>query len=226
MGRAPRAPVGNMVYHVLNRANGRMKIFRKSKDYEAFEDILVEAKTKQRMRILSYCLMPNHWHLVLHPYEDGDLSTFMRWITLTHTQRWHTHYKSIGYGHLYQGRYKSFPVQKDEHFLQVVRYVERNAKRAAIVEKAEAWRWSSLHRREFGNYEKKKLLSRWPVQPDKEYLQWINIPQPKEEIEVIRYAIKRGRPYGKDDWVSKTVTVLGLETTMRQRGGYRRNEGT
>ena len=218
MGRPPRAAIGNTVYHVINRANGRMKIFRKQKDYAAFEDILTEAKAKYRMRLLAYCLMPNHWHLVLHPYGDGDLSTFMRWITLTHTQRWHAHYKNIGYGHLYQGRFKSFPVQKDEHFLQLVRYVERNAKRAAIVEKAEDWQWSSLYRREFGNKEQKKLLSRWPVQPDKEYLQWVNTPQSKEEVEVIRYHIQRGRPYGKETWMQSTATKLGLESTFRNRG--------
>lgn len=226
VGRAPRATPGNSIYHVLNRANGREKIFKKEKDYEAFEQILVEAKKKQPMRLLSYCIMPNHWHLVLYPYHENDLSVFMRWITLTHTQRWHAHYKSVGYGHLYQGRYKSFPVQKDEHFLQLVRYVERNAKRAALVKKAQDWRWSSLHKRQFAWPEQPRLLSAWPVQPDKHYIQWVNEPQPREEIEVIRYAIKRGRPYGSDSWITKTVTALGLETTMRQRGGYRRDEST
>jgi putative transposase len=201
-------------------------MFRKEKDYEAFITILTEAKKKYRMRILLYCLMPNHWHLVLYPYDDGDLSHFMRWVTLTHTQRWHAHYKSVGYGHLYQGRYKSFPVQKDEHFLQLVRYVERNAKRAGLVKQAEDWKWSSLHARESKNTEHKALLSPWPVSTDTDYLEWVNTSQPKEEIEVIRYAIQRGRPYGKDKWVSKTVAELGLETTMRQRGGYRRNEST
>lgn len=157
--------------------------------------ILKEAKEKQRMRILADCLMPNHWHLALYPYEDGDLSNFLRWLTLTHTQRWHAHYKSIGYGHLYQGRYKSFPVQTDEHFLQLMRYVERNAKRVALVRKAEEWPWSSLHTREHGRDEQKKLLSSWPVQPDRGYLAWVNTPPPKEEIAAIRYAVKRGRPY-------------------------------
>jgi putative transposase len=101
MGRPPRTTVGNMVYHILNRANGRFKIFHKNKDYEAFEKILEEAKIKYPMRILSYCLMPNHWHLVLYPFKDNDLSNFMHWITLAHTQRWHVHYKNIGTGHLY-----------------------------------------------------------------------------------------------------------------------------
>jgi putative transposase len=222
MGRAPRAAAGDIIYHVLNRANGRLTIFRKPKDYQAFENILAQAKKKQLMRILAYCLMPNHWHLVLLPYNDGDLSHFMRLVTLTHTQRWHAHHKSVGYGHLYQGRFKSFPVQKDEHFLQVVRYVERNAKRAALVKRAEDWQWSSLYRREYGDEEQRRLLSAWPVEPDGRYVQWVNAPQPKEEVEVIRYTLLRGRPYGDGSWTSRMVERLGLETTMRQRGGYRR----
>lgn len=211
-----------MVYHVLNRANGKMKIFHKDKDYIAFVSVLAEAKKKYPVRVLAYCLMPNHWHLVLYPYGDIDLARFMGWLTLTHTQRWHVHYKSTGFGHLYQGRYKSFPVQKDEHFLQLVRYVERNAKRANLVQQAEDWRWSSLHLHEFGTTEQKKLLSAWPVEPEAGYVAWVNRPQPKEEVEVIRYAIARGRPYGNEAWLSKTVERLGLQTTMRQRGGYRR----
>lgn len=222
MSRAPRSAVGNMVYHVLNRANGRQKIFQRRSDYQAFEKILGEAKEKQRMRIVAYCLMPNHWHLVVYPYDDDDLPRFMRWVTLTHTQRWHAAHKTTGYGHLYQGRYKSFPVQKDEHFLQLVRYVERNGLRAKLAKKAQDWPWSSLHKRVYGKEEDKEILSSWPVDPDDNYVGWVNKPQPKEELEVIRYAITRGRPYGGDGWVSQTVERLGLETTTRQRGGYRR----
>jgi len=143
---------------------------------------------------------------------------FMRWITVTHTQRWHAHYKSIGYGHLYQGRYKSFPVQRDEHFLQLIRYVERNAKRAALVRRAENWRWSSLYKREHGSTKEQKVLSQWPVDAAENYLEWVNTPQPKEEVEMIRYAIKRGRPYGSDTWVRSTADHLGLQATIRPRG--------
>jgi len=217
MGRPPRTSIGNIVYHVLNRANGRFKIFRKNKDFEAFETILEEAKTKYPMRILSYCLMPNHWHLVLYPYKDNDLSSFMHWVSLAHTQRWHAHYQNIGTGHLYQGRYKSFPVQSDSHFLQLVRYVERNAKRAALVEKAEDWRWSSLWRRVNGNNKQKELLDVWPV-PAGNYLSWINKPQPKEEIEIIRFHLKRGRPYGEEGWTCDIAKKLSLESTFRDRG--------
>ena len=97
------------------------------------------------MRVLAYCLMPNHWHLVLHPENDGDLSKFMHRVTLTHTQRFHAKTRTIGYGHIYQGRYKSFPVQDNQYFLSLVRYVERNAKRASLVGRSEQWRWSSAH---------------------------------------------------------------------------------
>lgn len=218
MGRPPRTAVGNIVYHVLNRANGRFEIFRKPKDYEAFEKILIEAKMKLPMRLLAYCLMPNHWHLVLYPYNDNALPQFMRWVTLTHTQRWHAHYKSVGYGHLYQGRYKSFPVQKDEHFLQLVRYVERNAKRASLVEHAEDWRWNSLYRRLHGSAEEKQLLSTWPVKADIDYARWVNEPQPTEEIEQVRFHIQRGRPLGNETWMHATAERLGLQSTFRSRG--------
>jgi len=87
MGRALRISLGGLIYHVLNRSNGRLPIFEKGQDYAAFERILEETRERVGTRILGYCLMPNHWHLVLWPSEDGELSIFMRLLTLTHTQR-------------------------------------------------------------------------------------------------------------------------------------------
>ena len=133
MGRAHRAAQGGYVYHVLNRANARMRIFDDDADYLAFEKVLAEAVERTETRLLAYCLMPNHWHLVVWPRKDGELSRFVGWLTLTHTQRWHAHRHSSGSGHVYQGRFKSFPVQEDEHFYGVARYVERNALRAKLV---------------------------------------------------------------------------------------------
>src|SRR5271165_1259391 len=108
MGRPQRQDEGGFVYHVLNRGNGRMTLFEKAGDYEAFERVLSEAGNRMEMRLLAYCLMPNHWHLLLWPRGDGDLSRFVGWLTLTHTQRWHAHRHNAGTGHVYQGRYKSF----------------------------------------------------------------------------------------------------------------------
>ena len=90
--------------------------------------------------------MPNHWHLALRSDADGELSRFMRWITATHTMRYRAHYDTSGEGHVYQGRFKSFPIQDDAHFLIVCRYVERNAVRARLVKQAEQWQWGSLWR--------------------------------------------------------------------------------
>jgi REP element-mobilizing transposase RayT len=118
---------------------GRTTLFHKPGDYAAFEAVLRQAKDWQPMRLLAYCLMPNHWHLLLWPHGDGELSEFLRWLTLTHTQRWHAHHHSAGSGPIYQGRFKSFPVQEDEHLLRVCRYVERNGLRAGLAERAEGW---------------------------------------------------------------------------------------
>ena len=132
MGRPKRAADGGLIYHVLNRANARLPIFEKDGDYDAFERILADAVERTGTRLLAYCLMPNHWHLVILPIQDGELSRFTGWLTLTHTQRWHAHRHSTGQGHVYQGRFKSFPIQDDQHFLTVCRYVERNALRANL----------------------------------------------------------------------------------------------
>lgn len=218
MGRIPRIDIGNEFYHIINRANARLPIFKKNKDYEAFENILEEAKVKYSMRILAYCLMPNHWHFILHPRKNGDLNSFMQWLTLTHTQRWHAHYHSVGYGHLYQGRYKSFLIQDDQYLLSVCKYVESNALRAKLTEKAEDWRWSSLWRRERGNAKQGQLLSPWPVEMPKNYIKLINRPQTGEELECIRRCINKNRPLGNELWTDKTVKKFGLEMTLREPG--------
>ena len=134
MPRRLRVSSGGYAYHVLNRAVGRMRIFGKERDFEAFEEVIEQAKARLPMRVLAWCVMPNHWHFVLWPRGDGDLSEFMRWLTVTHTQRWHAAHRTAGTGPLYQGRFKSFPIQEDDHLWTVLRYVERNPLRANLVE--------------------------------------------------------------------------------------------
>src|SRR5262249_49194666 len=147
MPRRLRAAAGGFVYHVLNRAVGRARLFDKSADYAAFEKVLRQAQDWKPMRLLAYCAMPNHWHMVVWPRQAGDLSELLRWHMVTHTQRWHAHHHTSGTGPLYQGRFKSFPIEADEHLLTVCRYVERNPLRAGLVTQAETWRWSSLWHR-------------------------------------------------------------------------------
>ena len=121
MPRPKRKCVGGIAYHVLNRANGRVRIFKKRSDFEAFERILAEGLKRTPMRLCGYCIMGNHWHMLLWPINDGDVE-FMRWVTLTHTQRWHGAHGTAGIGHVYQGRFKSFPVQSNQHYLTVLRH--------------------------------------------------------------------------------------------------------
>jgi len=218
MPRQPRNAIGGYVYHVLNRSNARVQIFDNNKDYQLFESVLEEGVEKFGMRILSYCIMPNHWHLVLYPLQDNDLSEFMKWITNTHTKRWHAVKKTTGQGHLYQGRFKSFIVQDNSYFIALVCYVERNAKKANLVKKTEDWKWSSIWRREKGTLKQKKFLSKWPVSEPKNYLSFLNEQQTKEEEETIEKSIQRDCPYGEESWVSRVVREFGLESTVRAKG--------
>ena len=123
MPRTSRVAPGGYVYHVLNRGVGRRRLFDKAADFQAFEDILAETCRLLPMRVCGFCLMPNHWRLFLSPREDPDLSEFTGWVTLTHTQRWHANRHSAGTGHLFQGRFKTFPVQGDEQYDMVCRYL-------------------------------------------------------------------------------------------------------
>lgn len=225
MPRIQRTDVGNHVYHVLNRANARAQIFNTKKDYQLFESILDEAVVRFDMRLLVYCLMPNHWHLVLYPKKDGDLAEFMSWLTNTHTRRWHTAKGTIGQGHLYQGRYKSFLCQTDAHFLTLVRYVERNAKKANLVRKAEDWQWSSVYRREQGALKQKQVLSAWPVPVPKNYLSLLNQPQTQEEEDALERSTTKNIPFGSDTWTHAMVKKYGLEQTLRGVGRPRKNGG-
>jgi len=215
MPRRLRCATGGYVYHALNRAVGRATIFDKWGDYEAFEKVLRQAGDFVPMRLLAYCLMPNHWHLVLWPRRDDDLSEYLRWLTVTHTQRWHAHYHTAGTGPLYQGRFKSFPAQEDEHLLSVCRYVERNALRAVLVRRAEEWRWSSLWRRQQGGV---PWLHPWPVAVPAKWLAQVNHAETEAELEALRRSVVRGMPYGNTAWQKRTATRLGLESSLRPRG--------
>jgi len=196
-----------------------MQIFRKTQDYAAFERVMCDAAEHINMRLLAYCLMSNHWHLVLWPRKNGDMGRYMQRLTVTHVRRWHEHHDSVGLGHLYQGTYKSFPVQHDEHFLAVCRYVERNALRSALVERAEAWRWCSMWRRRHSAVlENVPALCDWPVARPDSWPRLVNRPQSQKELEAIRLCINRGRPYGSESWRKRTATRYALESTFRPRG--------
>ena len=219
MPRTARIAPGGMVFHVLNRANNRDPMFEEDEDYLAFLRVMRDTLEKKPMRILAFCLMPNHWHLLLWPERDNDLGNFMQTITTTHVRRWRLHRQTVGEGHLYQGTYKSFPVQDDDHFYTVCRYVERNALRANLVERAEDWRWGSLwQRRQRTCPEDYPTLSDWPLPRPRNWMALVNRAETEAELDALRSCVQRGRPFGSESWQKRTAKQLGLESTFRTLG--------
>jgi len=180
------------------------------------------------MRILSYCVMPNHWHFVLWPPREGELTDFLRWLTHTHTMRWHAQFHTSGSGHLYQGRFKAFPIQADEHFYSVARYVEGNARRVRLASRAEDWRWSSLWRRRSGDEKSKRLLSAWPLPQSRRWMGTVNRPQAEAELKALRRIVNRSTlfwapaRFAAPAWQARIAIRLGLEWTLRARGRPRK----
>ncbi len=219
MSKAKRIDVGGMPYHVLNRANGRKRIFRADGDYRAFENVLIQASQKYPMRILAYCVMPNHWHMVLWPHKDGDLAAFVGWLSLTHAQRWHAFHGTAGSGHVYQGPFKSFLIQSDAHLLTVCRYVERNPLRAHLVARAEAWRWSSLWWHAQGCSADLGILEdTWPVPRPPDWSSWVNQGDGNDAIGDVRDCVQRGKPFGATGWVEDVVQRFNIAPALRPRG--------
>ena len=220
MPRRLRFSSAGFVFHVLNRAVGRATLFDKDGDYAAFVKVLRQAHDDLPTRLLAFCLMPNHWHLVVWPDRDDQLSRYLHWLTMTHTQRWHAHRHTTGTGPLYQGRFKSFPVQEDEHLGTVIRYVERNPLRAGLVQRAEQWRWSSLWYRAQGTCPGWLHTGPRPL-PDG-WLAHVNAPGTEAELEALRRSVARGAPFGELSWQQRTAGQLGLHGSLRPRGRPRK----
>ncbi len=207
----------------MNRGNCRMKIFGKAADYLAFLKLMEEGRRRTGMRILGYCLMPNHWHMVLWPARAADLSAFIGWVSSTHVRRWREHRHNVGEGHLYQGRFKSFPVQQGPALYRVLRYVEGNPRRANKVEKAEAWPYSSLYAGE-RKPEHRVELAAWPVRRPEDWIAQANRVIEEAELNRLRLHVARGRPFGTVEWIAEAAKRMGLESSLRDRGRPRKNK--
>ena len=219
MPRIPRASAGGICYHVINRGNGRREVFRKDGDYQAFLKALAHACFEIPTPVLGYCLMPNHFHLVVLPTADGDLSRWMHGLLNTHVRRYHRHYQSGG--HIRQGRFKAFSFQEDEHLLTVLRYIERNPVRANLVAGAEQWPWSSARywQDEAG---RPGYLAVGPVPRPEDWLERVRRALTAGELEALRRSVNRGTPYGSAAWVERTAKRLDLRSTLRPRGRPRK----
>ena len=219
MAHSARVDVGDVPYHILNRAVGRMRIFNKQSDYQTFLEILAEAKRETKMRILSFSIMPNHWHLALFPREDGDLGIFMHRLTNAHTRRVHAETSTTGTGPLYQGRYKSFMIEDDMHLLTVIKYIERNPVRAKLVQRGEEWRWGSAWLRAQNNPTTiARFIDEAPVDLPQNYMHWINTPDTEGDLEQLRTSVRRGSPFDGETWVENMIQEHNLISTVRREG--------
>ncbi len=218
MPRAQRVDIADYNYHVINRASARLTLFESKEDYGIFEAVLVEALEKYDMGLIAYCCMPNHFHLILKPKNNGDLSKFMYWFSMTLTLRWHAIKKTIGSGHIFQGRYKSFLIQDDAHLLTVMRYVERNPLRAKLVSDINKWKYSSFYRRLHGSVKQKKLLSKPDTTLPKNYVSFVQTPLTPADLKSVRLSVNKSVPYGKEVWRDAMVDRFKLQATMREKG--------
>jgi putative transposase len=215
MPRGPRSAPGGYVYHVINRGVARLQLFANHEDYRIFEECLFETRENLPMRICGWCVMPNHWHLVLWPEEDGDLSRFMHWLTTTHVSRLKKSWEVEHTGHIYQGRFKSFPVQTENYYFNLLRYIEANPLRARLVDDAGNWRWSSLWYR---LHQKVYAFLQSPISLPSDWINLVNQPLAQEATTKLCYSMTRCAPYGEEDWSKSTAISLNLLSTLRPRG--------
>jgi len=200
----------------MNRAAGRLVLFETESDYCAFESLLASAQQRTDMRIIAYCLMPNHWHLLLWPAADGAITRFLHWLTTVHALRWRADHDAVGRGAVYQSRFKAIPVQSDRHLLVVKRYIERNALRANLVERAEAWSWCSAS---LTRYERMPRLAQSPIEMPSDWLEIVNAPQTAQELSAVRQSLAHAEPFGDADWRETLRDVAAWRPIGRPKRG-------
>lgn len=216
MPRVMRGLADGMIYHVINRGNCRQDVFHSDADFQAFVGLLREAKDKHPVKLTAYCLMSNHFHLLLSPEKAEHLSSFMQWLMTSHVRRYHRQYRTSG--HVWQGRYKSFIVEKDRHLLTVARYVEGNPVRVDLVQSAHEWPWSSHGERLHGGH----LIDGMPIVLPANWKEYVNQPMTDNELKRLEQSVSRGAPFGSQPWQTGICEQLGLESTVRAKGRPRK----
>ena len=229
MPRLPRLIDDGLVYHAINRGNNRQVVFRRDADFRAFLDALRKTRERYPFDLYAYCLMPNHFHLVLAPQRGQSISRILQSLTVAHT--WHVHRGRQSSGHVGQGRFKSPVIEGDEHLLTVMRYAECNPLRAGLVSDLADWLWSSY--RGHVGLEDDDLVSESPVWKQlgadeakrrAYWKRWLHTPQTEQELAAVRQSVVSGRPYGTERWVKRMAQRLGVPLLPRPRGRPRKSE--
>lgn len=210
MPRVARRSREGEFQHVVNRASVRAELFKGPADYELFVELLARAVDKFDLCLLAYCVMPNHWHLVVSTVTVSELSRSMQWLTSVHAMRWSRMHPRRGPGAVYQDRFWSVPVQDGIALHRVVRYVERNGSAAKLAARAEEWRWCSASQR-VRNCDHPRLQA-LTLLPPHEWLRYLNEPTPSPDISA---AIRRNLPIGDEAWIRERRRALGLPVSRR-----------
>lgn len=198
----------------MSRGNNRATVFASRAEFLGFLGLMVEAQLRRTLELFAVCLMPNHFHLVVRPGGDPDLSEWMHWLLTTHVRRFHGRRQSSG--RVWQGRFKAFPIEQDRHLLTVVRYVERNALRAGLVSRAEDWPWGSLAWR--SGRSPGPELAAVPVPLPAGWVDYVNEPQTVEDLKSVRRCAAGEKPYGSEAWIACATEVLGIQDRRPGRG--------
>ncbi|MGE4295815.1 MAG: transposase [Campylobacterales bacterium] len=214
MPRIPRGDTAGEVQHIISRGNARMAVFHDAEDYSKFLALLKEFKKLHGIEVYAYCLMPNHFHLALKSLNEGSVSPFMQKLMTTYVRYHHHKYKASG--HLWQGRYKNFLVQKEGYLWMLLRYIEANPVRAGLVKNAAEWPYGSLAERE--KKSARGLLDRAPVELPANWADEVHTPLEPGLLDAIRTSVNRQAPLGTDDWCWLQARKHGLEASMRPVG--------
>lgn len=214
MPRMPRGECTEGIYHIINRGNMGMQIFDSSDDYEYFLNLLKQGCDREFVLIHAYCLMPNHFHLLVSVDKAGSLSRMMQWVMTSHVRYYHR--KNNTFGHVWQGRYKSFIVEKESYYVGVIRYIEANPIRANLADKAQKWLYGSL--RERVTKTTTTLLCSPLVELGEDWKRYVNKPMKKLEIDKIRNSVNRQTPLGEKGWQMEAAKRHGLMSTLGNRG--------
>lgn len=224
----PLRPVDDgLIYHVIDRGNNRQNVFHKDADFKAFLKALGDLKERKPFRLYGYCLLNNHFHLLLQPLETS-ISRIMQSLLVSHTQRYHKHHRSGG--HVWQGRFKSPVIQNDEHLLTVLRYIEANPVRAKLVARADDYAWSSYLAHGLGRPDPllDRLITYEELSPQaasrqRKWSALVHRPIEESRSAAIRRSSATGLPYGRPWWVERLAQRLDLDLTIRPRGRPRKN---
>jgi len=229
MGRLPRAIDDGLVYHALNRVNNRAAVFGDDDDHLAFLQALAATKQRYPFRLFGYCLMTNHFHLLLRPELGQSISRILQSLTVAHTWRYHKGHQTSG--HVWQGRFKSPVIQDDMHLLIVLRYIEANPLRARMVPDPAQYGWSSFQHHGLGKED--PLLSTFPEwehlgrtdgERRRRWRAMVRAVQDESELSTVRQSVRTGRPFGATDWTDRIAERLGIDLSPRPRGRPRKEK--